>query len=101
MSPADPIDVAVSDPDVRALLPRYLQRRSEDVAHLLALLDQGQYDAIAQLGHRLRGSGAAYELPAISAIGADLDEAGRCADAASIRDAIANLTAFIQRVRIV
>jgi HPt (histidine-containing phosphotransfer) domain-containing protein len=72
------------DPAVAALLPAYLQRRAADARALEAALAQGDYAAIAAIGHRLKGLGSTYGHDAISAAGRALEEAASARDAAAI-----------------
>lgn len=96
----DPIIISVEDPAVRDLLPRYLERRRLDVDTLRSLHASGELEPVAHMGHRMRGSGAAYGIPEITAIGTDIDRAARAGDTEAVIAAIDRLAAFVERAQI-
>lgn len=100
MSDDQPIIIQTDDPAIADLLPRYLERRRHDVETLRSLHAEAQFDAVAQLGHRMRGSGAAYGIPQITEIGTAIDRAARAGDTDGVSAAIERLAAFVERARI-
>ncbi len=93
-SPIDSID-----PIVRSLLPGYLVRREEELKRLQALLAEGQFEQIRTLGHNLSGSGGAYGLPGLTAIGRQLEAAAGEGDAGAISSQVDALRSYLQQVR--
>ena len=51
----------------------------------------GDAAAVASLGHRLKGNGASYGFPEITAIGAQIEELGHTGQLDAIRPLIAQL----------
>lgn len=100
MESGTPIALTVDDPAVAALLPRYLERRREDLAQLHQALDSGSLDAAAVLGHRMRGSGTAYGIPQITELGTELEKAARNQDIDAVRKQAEQLESFLVRVRL-
>lgn len=92
--------VEVEDPCVRQLIQRYLSRREEDLTKLRSFLSGSDFEQIVIQGHNLSGSGAAYGLDQISAIGASLFEAASTQDRAAIIKQIDALEAYVRNVRI-
>ena len=45
------------DREIEDIVPGFLDRLLEDVESLLEALEQGDFEAIGMLGHRMRGSG--------------------------------------------
>jgi len=95
----DEIVLEIDDPAVLALLPRYLARRADDIATMRDALARSSFELIAQLGHRMRGSGAAYGMPFVTQIGRQLERAAMAGDVGVIDDALNHLDAYLGRVR--
>ncbi|MBL8175172.1 MAG: response regulator [Bryobacterales bacterium] len=74
-----------------ALRPLYMSKRRQEVPLLLELLSQGDYDRIATLAHNLKGTGAAYGFPRISAIGAAMETAAKREDPAAVQEQVRQL----------
>ena len=81
---------------VRALGPGYLQKRREEVALLLELVGQGDYERIATVGHNWKGTGAAYGFPGISVIGAEMEEAAKMRDGDGVRRQVGLVAEFVE-----
>lgn len=84
---------SAADPAVAALLPAFLERRAADARQLAAALASQDYDAIAAIGHRLKGLGSTYGIDAISDAGRELEAAAEAGD----RERIAALVAAYER----
>ncbi len=90
----------IDDPAVLELLPRYLERRVEDIQTMRDDLAREAFDPVAHLAHRMRGSGAAYGVPFVTQIGKQIEHAARQLDAAAIADGLDRLAAYLPRIRI-
>ena len=88
------------EPGVR-LLQRYLGRRREELVQLKDALAGSDFRLIARIGHNLHGSGAAYGLPRISALGEQIELAAERAAATSIAEIIAKLEQFLDSITII
>ncbi|HUO04747.1 MAG TPA: response regulator [Candidatus Binataceae bacterium] len=71
---------AVVDPELRDLIPDFLQSKRTDVAAVLAALESGDYALASTVGHQLKGEGGSYGFPAVTDLGRDLEEAAASAD---------------------
>ena len=100
MSDSDTILVSSDDPAVRQLLPGYLERRRTDVITMRQSLADSDLDAVAQTGHRMRGSGTAYGIPSITEIGTDIDRSARAGNVEAVAAAIDRLAEFLTRARL-
>ena len=80
------------------LLTQYLQRRRLQIGQLTAALDNADYELIRRIGHNLHGSGAAYGLPRVSAIGSALEAGAERADPGAVGDNIRQLEDFLASV---
>jgi HPt (histidine-containing phosphotransfer) domain-containing protein len=92
--------IFATDAPTRRLLERYLQRRRDEIALLQRALECGDYEQIRRIGHNLHGSGAAFDIHRISAIGARLELAAERADSAAIGRNIEELSRFLAHIAV-
>jgi len=57
------------EPEVRALIPGYLENVSRDLLRLSRAAEVSDFDQIHTIAHNLKGSGAGYGFPHLSSIG--------------------------------
>jgi CheY-like chemotaxis protein len=62
------------------LLPTFLKTRFEDMSRLKTALTSQDFQAIAQLGHKMKGSSASYGFPVISTTSQALEAAAKAHD---------------------
>ena len=86
---------AVTDERLRALVPAYLEGRRRDIRTILTALEQGDYEQICTVGHKLHGSGAGYGFPEMSALGQRLEWAAERRDANHIREHATELSKYL------
>jgi HPt (histidine-containing phosphotransfer) domain-containing protein len=98
--PGGEITVVV-DPEIKDIIPIFLDNRRGDVTTVLEALDQSDYESIRILGHSLRGVGGGYGFHAITALGKSLDEAARERNAEEIRKLVGELSSYLERVNVV
>ncbi|HUJ21874.1 MAG TPA: hypothetical protein VLX58_10150, partial [Bryobacteraceae bacterium] len=82
-----------------ALVPGYLASRREDLGKLQAALETSDYGLVAEVGHRMSGTGGAYGFGCISEIGDILERAAKQRNAGEIRAQMARLTSFLDQQR--
>jgi PAS domain S-box-containing protein len=97
---AQPIVVHI-DQELSDLVPGFLTRKREDAAAVLAAVERGDPEAIARLGHKMKGEGGSYGLDTITDIGRDLEQAGKDGDFTAARRLGRDLTSFLERIEIV
>ena len=90
---------AGASPQALGLRPKFLSNRAKDVGRIREALDRGDYAAIAVLGHNMRGNGASYGFPEMSAIGERLEAAAASMDAPRLRAQADELHAYLEKVR--
>jgi PAS domain S-box-containing protein len=83
------------DERLRPIVPAYIEARRRDIAALLAALDDGDYEQIRTVGHKMRGSGAGYGFPEITAMGEHLELAAESRDAGKARNQVAGLAEYL------
>jgi CheY-like chemotaxis protein/HPt (histidine-containing phosphotransfer) domain-containing protein len=90
-----------ADPKFADLMPGFLQNRRHDVIVMLDALDRGDFETVESLGHDMRGVGGNYGFPAITDIGAALEQAAESVDADASRKWVDELSRYLDRVEIV
>ena len=85
------IDVSIDD-----LVPAYLENRRSDIKSMTASLALGEWEAIAELGHKIKGSGASYGFPEISDLGREIERAAGARDRDAVRAALMQLAARVK-----
>jgi HPt (histidine-containing phosphotransfer) domain-containing protein len=83
------------DDRLRAIVPGYLEGRRRDILAVLTALDNGDYEQVRTVGHKMRGSGAGYGFPEITTIGERLELAAESRDEKNIRKHIAELSQYL------
>ncbi len=96
MATRNPSRAAANARRVSALLPRYLERRAKDVAALEGALVREDFEAIARVGHNLRGNGVSFAFPELSAVGEAIEAAAGARNGDGVRDGIARLAACVR-----
>ena len=82
----------------KELRRRYISRRSEDVDTLSRALKDKNYLEFNRIGHQLKGNARSYGYEELSALGQDIEAAGKCADGKKAEKAVLSLSAWIKRV---
>lgn len=70
---------------------RYMERRKEDLQVCERLLELQEFDAIARVGHNLKGNGRTFGHPEFSILGEKLEKAANLRDNLSIENILLNL----------
>lgn len=83
------------DPDVRELLPMFLEGRRTDLAALRAA--EG-LDVALRIGHQLKGTGATFGLPALGDLGHKLEVAAKAEDPQAVADLVDQLADLLDRI---
>lgn len=89
------------DQDLSDLVPGFLARKREDASAVMAAVERGDFEAIARLGHKMKGEGGSYGLDAITDVGRELEQAGKDGDLNAARRQGRELTNFLERLEIV
>lgn len=92
-------DFSLVPPELRHLIPGFLDRREKDVVALQNLLIEGDFRGVKDIGHRLKGTGVGYGFPLISDLGRDLEAAALEEDRERIRVTTEELFAATARLK--
>lgn len=84
-------------PEVRMLVPGFLAARRREHLWMESCLVEGDFDQIARLGHRLKGSGGSFGFPELTSVGARLETAAKLRDATACGVALDDLGRCLAR----
>ena len=90
-----------ADPKLADLIPGFLQNRRHDVNAILDALHVGDFPAVENLGHGMKGAGSSWGFPGITDIGAALERAAASADYEESRKFVGKLSRYLDCVAIV
>lgn len=79
---------------------KYLDRRIQDIEHLILSLDQNDFAPAVRLGHQVKGNAATFDVPQIASLGLQIENAARKHDSDRIKNLIKIMATEIQRVRL-
>jgi HPt (histidine-containing phosphotransfer) domain-containing protein len=68
---------ALMTPELKALLPGYLERRDKDARTLESSLFNKDFETIAAIAHKLKGNGTAFGFARISRTGEEMEKAAK------------------------
>jgi len=94
-------DTVEIDSELLPIIPSFLESRWDDHATIERLLEAGDYEELAKLGHRLKGAGGSYGFDAITDIGSALERAATRRDHDAIVHASEMLRHYLERVMVV
>jgi signal transduction histidine kinase/AmiR/NasT family two-component response regulator/HPt (histidine-containing phosphotransfer) domain-containing protein len=92
--PAEDFDLP---PEIQALVPQYLGGRVQDLQHLSQALSERDYETIRIIGHNMKGTGASYGFPELTAAGALIEAAAKNRDDDGIRLSLGGIKKAIEK----
>jgi len=95
----EPIDIAV-DSGLRPLMPKFLERRTLELAQMKEALVTGDIALLERIGHILRGSSGGYGFDRLGEIGTRIEAAAKARDAALLVQLVAEVEDHLGRVRV-
>ena len=90
--------IVTVDPQIAALVPRFLANRAADVGKIRAALARADFETIRTAAHGMKGAGGGYGFAEISRLGAAMEEGAQRRDAAAIRRLVASLEEYLGRI---
>jgi len=88
------------DPELKDIIPNYLENRRKDLAAMPGLLKDENFEALRVMGHKLRGSGGGYGLHFLTAFGGRLETAAIKKDKPAIEALAEELGAFLDALEL-
>jgi CheY-like chemotaxis protein/HPt (histidine-containing phosphotransfer) domain-containing protein len=89
------------DPELRDLMPGFLDSRRRDLEAMRAALKDANLEAIRVLGHNMKSCAPGYGLPEITDMGASLEAAAQRQDDDDIRKHLEALFEYLAHVEVV
>jgi two-component system sensor histidine kinase/response regulator len=84
-------------PEVRALVPRYLEDRIQDLQRLSDALSARDYGTIEVIGHKMKGAGSSYGFPELTMAGSRIESAAKNHDDDGIRLSLGDMRKAIEK----
>ena len=86
--------------ELRDLSPAYLESRIKDLARLKDALTRKDFDFIAGLSHKTKGTAASYGFEQLGAIAKSLEFAAKSQNLADLETALAAMAEYLGNVEI-
>jgi hypothetical protein len=96
----DQFYTAFVDSSIADLVPEYMQNRRKEVELLKRYLEEGDFDKIAGLAHRMVGVGTPYGFHHISSLAKVIHETARASDRDTVSSLIAEYAHYVKHVTI-
>lgn len=94
-------DIVYVDSDFEDLVPGFLDNRKSEIEAIRSCCESADFKEIMRLGHGMKGAGAGYGFPAITEIGANLEEAAKNGDTGAIEKELTRLNEYLSTVRVI
>ncbi len=82
------------------VVPRYLDKRRAEIPLYRKALEEGNFEAIKSLGHKMKGTGTGYGFPTLTDLGDALESAAKHGDPAVIRVKTDELARYLDAVEL-
>lgn len=90
-----------ADPEIRDLIPIFMQHRLEDIGRIRDSLHQKDFETIEMMGHSMKGVGKGYGFSQITVIGGQIEAAAKEHLSDVIETLVHELASFLQSVDVV
>ena len=90
---------ALIDEEITRRRPLFLDHRRQDLKRMQEAIEQGDFEAIRIIGHRIKGLAGSYGFHDIGLSGAQLEQAAKDQDIAAMRRTIDCLTGLLAQAR--
>lgn len=88
------------EPGMEDVVPSYLEKRRKEIPQYRQALENGDFDAIRMLGHKMKGTGAGYGFAELTSLGAALEQAALRADTPEIRAKVEEFAVYVEAVQL-
>lgn len=79
---------------------KYLERKIQDIDHLISSLEKNDFAPAVRLGHQVKGNAATFDFPQIAPLGIQIENAAKKHDVDGIKTLIQMMVAEIQLARL-
>lgn len=88
------------DQELADLIPGFMDNRQNDIACLIAAIQQSDYETIRVIGHTLKGIGGGYGFSGITDLGAAIEQAAKDQDISKASRLTEALQIYLENVEI-
>lgn len=88
------------DEEIKDLVPAYMEKRHTDLKNMKQLLEDGDFEELRNIGHKIKGSGGGYGFQGLTLIGAKIEAAAKEENKDMIAACLEMLDNFLQKVEI-
>lgn len=89
------------DSELKALIPKYLKNREDEIEKLKQLLKEKEYEEISYIGHSLKGSGGGYGFDFLTKVGKKLQDNAELKNANELKTLIENYELYLNNLEII
>ena len=89
------------DPEIQELIPKFLERMDEKTKLLKAASEHADFETIAGLAHRIKGSARGYGFDLLTQYAAKLEESAEKKQSIEAKNLIREIADFLNRVEII
>ncbi len=89
------------DPDIADLIPQFIENRHNDIHSLEELITAGNFEAISQLAHKIKGSAGGYGFDGLSTIAAKMETAAKQSNLTDVKNLFAQAQEYLNSVEII
>ncbi|MFH0350550.1 MAG: Hpt domain-containing protein [Chromatiales bacterium] len=89
------------DPELKDLIPGFLNNRRQDALTIRAALAQEDMETVRILGHNMKGCAGGYGFNALSELGGILERGAQIRDSEAITNAVDELQAYLEQAEII
>jgi CheY-like chemotaxis protein len=87
------------DKAILPLVPEYLENRIEDIKKIRRALEKRNFDAIEDLGHKMKGSGKCYGFDKISMLGHKIEFFAKERKTVEIEESVGQMQDYLSNIR--
>jgi CheY-like chemotaxis protein len=96
--PAQPPAETGSEPDMHDLARAYMDRKRADIRVYRQALESADFEAIKQLGHKMKGTGTGYGFPMLTELGRQIEQAALNADGRRVLEVVDRFARYVEGI---
>ena len=94
-------DIVHVDASFEPLVPKFMANRRVDMGVMRDALERGDLEHVRALAHKIKGAGGSYGFDTISEMAGVIEQAAKATDAATIRQELGRLGAYLESIEVV
>jgi hypothetical protein len=88
-------------PEVIDLVPGYISHRLSDIPLIREHLNNGRFEEIKVMGHKMKGGGGLYNMDQVTILGDKIEKAAIAKESAVIEEAVGLLEEYLNSIEVV